>query len=152
MLNMPSARTSCRFQPPSCLSATRLFVGAIQFDVGFNELDCAVSACGYGLRRCAGKPIDHRAAGYQARKNGAWRSDSFSTFVVSPFRQRHDDGEDHRRCAHHCRAISTGFAVALKVLLRAAFSSSSLGGVQIYVDVEVFLSSLDIGTADQRSS
>ena len=41
---------------------------AFELDVGFDELDRAVSAGGHGLRGCAGEPVNHRAAGDQAEE------------------------------------------------------------------------------------
>ena len=41
---------------------------AIELDVGFDELNSAIGARGHGLRGCAGKPVNHRAAGDQAEE------------------------------------------------------------------------------------
>ena len=46
----------------------RGFHHAIEFDVGFDELDGAVGSGGYGLRGSAGEPVNHGAAGDQAEE------------------------------------------------------------------------------------
>ena len=42
--------------------------GAFELDVRLNELHRAVGARGDGLGRCAGEPVNHRAAGDQAEQ------------------------------------------------------------------------------------
>jgi len=58
-----------------------------------------------------------------------------------PARERHDDRENPSLSRHHGRPMSTGLAVALKVLPRAIRfrSEQVLGAVRIRRRVKVFL-------------
>jgi hypothetical protein len=99
-------------------------VGAVQLDVLLDELDGAVGAGGDGLHRGAGEPVDHRAAGDEAEqerrvqdrelRDGSGSRPFVSTMmiekiiVVAPTT---------------AVPMSTGLAVALKVLPAPSFSS-----------------------------
>ena len=87
------------------------------------------------------------------RKNGAWSSESFSTLRGQPIGQRHDDGEDHRRRAHHGGPDQHRFGGRLEGVARAIiFFQQIFGAFKIRVNVEILLEfRLDVGhLLDQR--
>ncbi len=83
--------------------------GPFQLDIGLDELDSPIGAGADGLRGCAGKPVDHRAAGNQSeqeqrierRKIGNQSRIQVPEWVGSV--KAHDDGKDHRRRADNGR-------------------------------------------------
>ena len=124
MLNMPFCAYWVQISTTFLLSSTEAFVDALELDVGLDELDRAVGAGGHRLHRGAGEPVDHRAAGDEAEQERRvqdrqvldaarcrpWVSTTMieKIIVVAPTT---------------AVPISTGLAVALKVLPAPSFSS-----------------------------
>ena len=65
MLNIPFCAYCVQISTTFLLSATDAFFDPVELDVGLDELDRAVGAGRDRLRRRAGEPVDHRAAGDQ---------------------------------------------------------------------------------------
>ena len=74
---------------------------ALKLNVGFDELHRAISSSSHGLHRCAGEPVNHRAARDQAQKEWSMKQRELLHIRGQSVGQRHDDGEDHRRRAYH---------------------------------------------------
>ena len=122
----------------------RCLLRAIEFDVGFDELHGAIGTGSYGLRGCASKPIDHRAARNQAQKERRVQERELVHIRGQAIRQRHDDGEDHRRCADHGGSDQHRFCGGLEgVACAVVLFEQVLGAFKIHIDVEVFL---DLGS------
>ena len=125
MLNMPFCAYCVQISTTFFESSTDALVDALELDVRLDELDRAVGAGRDRLRRRAGEPVDHRAAGDQAeqerrvqdrqelaRYSGCRPSVSATMIekiiVVAPTT---------------AVPMSTGLAVALNVLPAPSFSS-----------------------------
>ena len=65
MLNIPFCAYCVQISTTFLLSATDAFSTPVEPDVRLDELDRAVGAGRHRLRRGAGEPVDHRAAGDQ---------------------------------------------------------------------------------------
>ena len=98
--------------------------GAFQFDVGLDELHRAVSAGGNGLHGSAGEPVDHRAARDQAQQERRVQNRQVREQFRLQALVRATMIEKIMVVAPTTAVpISTGFAVALKVLPAPSFSS-----------------------------
>ncbi len=121
---MPFCAYCVQISTTFLLSSTDAFVDALELDVRLDELDRAVGAGRHRLRRGAGEPVDDRAAGDEAeqerrvqqrqlvevRRSGPCVSATMieKIIVVAPTT---------------AVPMSTGLAVALKVLPAPSFSS-----------------------------
>ena len=65
MLNIPFCAYCVQISTTFLLSSTDAFSAPFELDVRLDELDRPVRAGGDRLRRRAGEPVDHRAAGDQ---------------------------------------------------------------------------------------
>jgi hypothetical protein len=134
------------------LSRRRLF-DAFELDVGLDEFHGAIGAGGDGLGGSAGEPVDHRAAGDDAQQKRRVQDGEFVHVFVMPLVSAMMMEKIMVVAPTTAVPISTGLAVALKVLPAPSFSSSrSLGALEVYVDAKSFLSLLlDVGNGfDQR--
>ena len=97
---MPFCAYCVQISTTFLLSSTDALVDALELDVRLDELDRAVGAGGHRLRRGAGEPVDHRAAGDQAEQERRVQDREVRHQLrLQPVGQRHDDREDHRRRA-----------------------------------------------------
>lgn len=112
----------------------RLGVGVqIQVDVGLDVLDRPVGAGRDRLGGGTGEPEDHGATGDEteqersvdrAQQRGDLAQVGERLVTCEVLGEEQDDREDHRGRAATAVPMSTGFAVALKVLPAPSFSSS----------------------------
>src|SRR5581483_3122323 len=75
---------------------------AFQPNIGFDEFHRAIGAGGDRLHGSSGKPIDDGAARDQAEQEGGVENGEVRQQLrLQLVGQRHDDGENHGRCAHY---------------------------------------------------
>ena len=120
-------------------SSTEAFVDAFELDVRLDELDRAVGAGRHGLRRRAGEPVDHRAAGDQAEQERRVQQRQVRHELrLQPVGERHDDREDHRRRADDGRADEHGLGGRLERVAGAVvLLEVVLGALEVDVEAEV---------------
>ena len=68
MLNMPFCAYLVQISTTFLLSATDALAALVEIDVRLDELDRAIRTRRHRLHRCAGEPVDHRAAGDEAEQ------------------------------------------------------------------------------------
>ena len=102
----------------------RRLLDAFELDVCLDELDCAIGAGCHRLRGSTREPVNHRAAGDQAKYERSMQNGQFVHVLGETMGQRHDDRENHGGGADDGSADQTGLAVALNVFPAPSFSSS----------------------------
>ena len=125
MLNMPFWAYCVQISTTRLLSSIEALVAApSKLNVRLDELDGPIGPGDDGLRRCAGEPIDHRAAGDQAQqKRRVQQRQVIRDSSVESVGEHHDDRENSVVAPTTAVPISTGLAVALNVLPAPSLSS-----------------------------
>ena len=100
------------------------FLDAFELDVRLDELDGAIGAGGNRLHRRAGEPVDDSAAGDQSQHKGSVQQRQLVDVLVRPCVRAMMMEKIMVVAPTTAVPISTGFAVALKVLPAPSFSSS----------------------------
>ncbi len=118
----------------------RGFLHPFELDVGLDEFDRAIGARGHGLCRCAGEPVNHRAAGDQAEHKGRMQQREFVHIAGQSVGQRHDDGKNHGGRPDHGSTDQHRLGSSLESIARAVVGFEQvLGAFEIHVDVEIAL-------------
>ena len=125
----------------------RGLLDALELDVRLDELDRAVGAGRHRLRRGAGEPVDHRAAGDQPEQERRMQDRQLLQVLGQPVRQHHDDREDHRRRADDRRADQHRLRRRLERVAGAVvLLEQVLGALEVHVEAVVLLELLlDVG-------
>ena len=113
---------------------------AVELDVGLDEFDGAVGAGGDGLRRGAGEPVDHGAAGDQAEDERRVEQRELVHVGGEAVGERHDDGENHGGGADDGGADQHGLGGGFEGVAGAVVGFEHfLGALEVDVDVVVLL-------------
>ena len=116
------------------------FYHAFELDVGFDELDRAICASSDGLRGCAGKPVNHGAAGNQSKEERSVEQRKLIHVFGEAAGERHDDGENHGGCADNGRADEHRLRGGFEGVARAVIGFEQMfGAFEVDGVVEIFL-------------
>ena len=118
----------------------RSFLYAFKPDVRLDELDRAVGACGDGLHRRTGEPVNDRAAADESQHKRGVQQRQLIHVLRQPVGECHDDGEDHGGSADDRRADQNRLCCGLKGVSRAVVLFEHVFcTIEVNVDVEILL-------------
>src|SRR5258708_32004937 len=147
MLSMPFCAYFVQISTTFLLSDAG-FLDAFELDIGLDEFDGAIGAGGHGLCGSAGEPVDHGAAGDEAEDEGRMEEREVVDVFGETFRERHDDRENHRRCADDGRADKHRLGRSFEGVARAVVGFEHLLGPREVDDNVVVLLEFPLDARD----
>src|SRR5260221_588778 len=114
--------------------------GAVELDVGLDELNGTVGAGSDRLCGGAGEPIDHGAASDEAKDERRVEQREFFDVHRKAVGERHDDGKNNRSGADYSSADKHGLRSGFERAAGAVVGfEKSLGALEVDVNVVVAL-------------